>query len=79
MAQSVAESDSIEVMSNANISISLITQSSSEYSISFCIQEKDAARAQQLLEDVKEMVRDSKSAEGVEIRQPGSDTRAKDK
>ncbi|MEH6711301.1 MAG: bifunctional aspartate kinase/homoserine dehydrogenase I [Paraglaciecola polaris] len=40
-----------EVMSNANISISLITQSSSEYSISFCIHSKDASRAQDLLED----------------------------
>ena len=40
-----------EVMSNANISISLITQSSSEYSISFCIHSKDAERAQDLLED----------------------------
>ena len=40
-----------EVMSNANISISLITQSSSEYSISFCIHSKDATRAQDLLED----------------------------
>lgn len=29
--------------------------------------------AQQLLEDVKRMVRDAKSSEGVEIRQPGSD------
>ena len=40
-----------EVMSNANISISLITQSSSEYSISFCIQSKDARQALNLLED----------------------------
>jgi aspartokinase/homoserine dehydrogenase 1 len=40
-----------EVMSNANISISLITQSSSEYSISFCIHSKDSSRAQDLLED----------------------------
>ncbi|MEZ4988129.1 MAG: hypothetical protein R2795_24385 [Saprospiraceae bacterium] len=28
--------------------------------------------AQQLLEDVKKMVQDAKSSEGVEIRQPGS-------
>lgn len=40
-----------EVISNANISISLITQSSSEYSISFCIHSKDAERALDLLED----------------------------
>ncbi len=40
-----------EVMSNANISICLITQSSSEYSISFCIHSKDASKAQDLLED----------------------------
>lgn len=40
-----------EVISNANISISLITQSSSEYSISFCIHRKDAERALDLLED----------------------------
>ena len=40
-----------EVMSNANISIVLITQSSSEYSISFCVHDKDADKALNLLED----------------------------
>ena len=37
-------------MSNAGVSIVLITQSSSEYSISFCIESEDQARAKQVLE-----------------------------
>ena len=39
------------VMSRRNISIVLITQSSSEYSISFCVTQKDKIRTQQALEE----------------------------
>lgn len=38
-------------VSHANISIVLITQSSSEYSISFCIYSQDAARARRAIND----------------------------
>ncbi|MBU3021475.1 bifunctional aspartate kinase/homoserine dehydrogenase I [Aestuariibacter sp. A3R04] len=57
-----------EVMSNANISISLITQSSSEYSISFCIQEKDAVRAQSLLEDAFALELQNQLLDQIEVR-----------
>ena len=39
------------VMSRAGISVVLITQSSSEYSISFCVPQADCARAQRALQD----------------------------
>lgn len=42
-------------MSSAGVSIVLITQSSSEYSISFCIEAEDKAKAQQVLADVFEL------------------------
>ena len=42
-------------MSSAGVSIVLITQSSSEYSISFCIEAEDKARAQQALRDSFEL------------------------
>ena len=58
-----------EVMSNANISISLITQSSSEYSISFCIQSKDAQRAQNLLEDSFALELQNQLLDPIEARQ----------
>ena len=57
-----------EVMSNANISISLITQSSSEYSISFCIQHKDANRALNLLEDAFALELQNKLLDPIEVR-----------
>lgn len=38
-------------MSRAGISVVLITQSSSEYSISFCVSQHDLARARRVLED----------------------------
>lgn len=57
-----------EVMSNANISISLITQSSSEYSISFCIQSKDAVRAQYLLEDAFALELQNQLLDPIEVR-----------
>ncbi|MCF2947650.1 bifunctional aspartate kinase/homoserine dehydrogenase I [Paraglaciecola aquimarina] len=57
-----------EVMSNANISISLITQSSSEYSISFCIHSKDAGRAQDLLEDSFALELSNHLLDPIEVR-----------
>lgn len=57
-----------EVMSNANISISLITQSSSEYSISFCIHSKDALRAQELLEDAFALELSNQLLDPIEVR-----------
>ncbi|WP_158972057.1 bifunctional aspartate kinase/homoserine dehydrogenase I [Paraglaciecola sp. L3A3] len=57
-----------EVMSRANISISLITQSSSEYSISFCIHSKDAAHAQDLLEDSFALELSNQLLDPIEVR-----------
>ncbi|NVK57644.1 MAG: bifunctional aspartate kinase/homoserine dehydrogenase I [Alteromonadaceae bacterium] len=57
-----------EVMSNAHISISLITQSSSEYSISFCISSKDAPRAQTLLEDAFVLELQNQLLDPIEVR-----------
>ncbi|GAA0855687.1 bifunctional aspartate kinase/homoserine dehydrogenase I [Aliiglaciecola litoralis] len=57
-----------EVMSNANISISLITQSSSEYSISFCIHSKDADKAQNLLEDAFALELANNLLDPIEVR-----------
>lgn len=57
-----------EVISNANISISLITQSSSEYSISFCIQRKDAERAQNVLEDAFALELSNNLLEPIEVK-----------
>lgn len=57
-----------EVMSNANISISLITQSSSEYSISFCIHSKDADKAQNLLEDAFALELANHLLDPIEVR-----------
>lgn len=57
-----------EIMSNANISISLITQSSSEYSISFCIHSKDASRAQDLLEDSFSLELSNQLLDPIEVR-----------
>ncbi|MCW8091778.1 bifunctional aspartate kinase/homoserine dehydrogenase I [Alteromonas sp. ASW11-130] len=57
-----------EVMSNANISISLITQSSSEYSISFCIHTKDATKAQNLLEESFALELQNQLLEPIEVR-----------
>ncbi|PFG45218.1 aspartate kinase /homoserine dehydrogenase [Vibrio sp. ES.051] len=42
-------------MSSAGVSIVLITQSSSEYSISFCIEAEDKPKAQQVLADAFEL------------------------
>lgn len=58
-----------EVMSNANISISLITQSSSEYSISFCIQSRDARQALNLLEDAFALELQNQLLDPIEVKQ----------
>ncbi|WP_137166102.1 bifunctional aspartate kinase/homoserine dehydrogenase I [Salinimonas lutimaris] len=57
-----------EVMSNAHISISLITQSSSEYSISFCIQSKDADKALTVLEDAFALELQNQLLDPIEVR-----------
>jgi aspartokinase/homoserine dehydrogenase 1 len=57
-----------EVLAHANISICLITQSSSEYSISFCIHEKDATKAQDVLEDAFVLELDNHLLDPIEVR-----------
>lgn len=57
-----------EVLANANISICLITQSSSEYSISFCIHEKDASKAQDVLEDAFALELQNQLLDPIEVR-----------
>ncbi|MGQ8364854.1 bifunctional aspartate kinase/homoserine dehydrogenase I [Glaciecola sp. 1036] len=57
-----------DVISKGNISISLITQSSSEYSISFCIQNKDAEKAQELLEESFALELSNHLLEPIEVR-----------
>lgn len=58
-----------DVISKAHISISLITQSSSEYSISFCIQQKDAQRAYELLEENFALELNNQLLEPIEMRE----------
>lgn len=58
-----------EVISNANISISLITQSSSEYSISFCISGKDQERAKNVLEDAFALEIDNHLLEPIQTKE----------
>ncbi len=57
-----------EVLANANISICLITQSSSEYSISFCIHEKDASKARDVLEDAFALELQNQLLDPIEVR-----------
>lgn len=57
-----------EVLAHANISICLITQSSSEYSISFCIHEKDASKALDVLEDAFALELDNQLLDPIEVR-----------
>ena len=57
-----------EVLANANISICLITQSSSEYSISFCIHEKDASKAKDVLEDAFALELQNQLLDPIEVR-----------
>ncbi|EJG0026249.1 bifunctional aspartate kinase/homoserine dehydrogenase I [Vibrio alginolyticus] len=54
-------------MSSAVVSIVLITQSSSEYSISFCIEAEDKAKAQQVLADAFELELKDSLLEPVEF------------
>ncbi len=58
-----------DVISKGNISISLITQSSSEYSISFCIAQKDALRARELLEENFALELSNQLLEPIEVRE----------
>ncbi|MDT0593445.1 bifunctional aspartate kinase/homoserine dehydrogenase I [Glaciecola petra] len=58
-----------DVISKGNISISLITQSSSEYSISFCITHKDADKARELLEESFALELSNKLLEPIEVRE----------
>lgn len=58
-----------DVISKGNISISLITQSSSEYSISFCIAHKDAAKARELLEENFALELANHLLEPIEVRE----------
>jgi len=57
-----------DVMSSGNISINLITQSSSEYSISFCISATDSARALSLLEEGFALELSNQLLEPIEVR-----------
>ena len=57
-----------DAMSSAQISITLITQSSSEYSISFCIQQKDAERALSVLEDSFALELQNQLLDPIEVR-----------
>ena len=58
-----------DVISKGNISISLITQSSSEYSISFCIGQKDAIKARDLLEENFALELANHLLEPIEVRE----------
>ncbi len=58
-----------DVISKGNISISLITQSSSEYSISFCIAKKDTTKAKALLEDNFILELNNQLLEPIEVRE----------
>nr|WP_136250382.1 bifunctional aspartate kinase/homoserine dehydrogenase I [Ningiella ruwaisensis] len=58
-----------DVISKGNISISLITQSSSEYSISFCVAQKDAQRALELLEENFALELSNQLLEPIEMRE----------
>ncbi|MFA0084235.1 bifunctional aspartate kinase/homoserine dehydrogenase I [Vibrio sp. 10N.286.49.C2] len=54
-------------MSSAGVSIVLITQSSSEYSISFCIEEEDKLKASQILEETFDLELKNALLEPVEF------------
>lgn len=58
-----------DVISKGNISISLITQSSSEYSISFCIKQADVEHARELLEDNFALELANHLLEPIEVRE----------
>ena len=55
-------------MARGNISISLITQSSSEYSISFCIAQKDQSQALDILHDEFALELHNKLLEPIDVK-----------
>lgn len=57
-----------EAVSRAGVSIALITQSSSEYSVSFCIHSYDAKKAKQALNSEFELEINNQLLEPLEIR-----------
>ncbi|WP_394129739.1 bifunctional aspartate kinase/homoserine dehydrogenase I [Shewanella maritima] len=59
----------LEAISRSGISISLITQSSSEYSISFCVATHEANKAKWALEQEFELEIKSELLEAIELRQ----------
>ncbi|WP_298768503.1 bifunctional aspartate kinase/homoserine dehydrogenase I [uncultured Shewanella sp.] len=61
-------SRTLGAISRSGVSVSLITQSSSEYSISFCVNTSDAANAKQALEQEFELELQSELLEPLEIR-----------
>ncbi|WP_299794000.1 bifunctional aspartate kinase/homoserine dehydrogenase I [uncultured Shewanella sp.] len=61
-------SRTLGAISRAGVSISLITQSSSEYSISFCVGTQDAAKAKESLELEFELELQSEILEPIEMR-----------
>ncbi|MCC4831187.1 bifunctional aspartate kinase/homoserine dehydrogenase I [Shewanella sp. 10N.7] len=62
-------SRTLEAISRSGISVSLITQSSSEYSISFCVNTDEAEKAKQALELEFELEIQSELLEPIELRQ----------
>ncbi|MDR8524748.1 MULTISPECIES: bifunctional aspartate kinase/homoserine dehydrogenase I [Shewanella] len=61
-------SRTLGAISRSGVSISLITQSSSEYSISFCVSTEDAVRAKYALEQEFELELKSDILEPIEMR-----------
>ncbi|MCL1123070.1 bifunctional aspartate kinase/homoserine dehydrogenase I [Shewanella surugensis] len=61
-------SRTLGAISRSGVSVSLITQSSSEYSISFCVSTSDAASAKQALEQEFELELQSELLEPLEMR-----------
>lgn len=62
-------SRTLAAISRSGISVSLITQSSSEYSISFCVASSDASKAKWALEQEFELEIQSELLEPIELRQ----------
>ncbi|MCL1141450.1 bifunctional aspartate kinase/homoserine dehydrogenase I [Shewanella gaetbuli] len=62
-------SRTLAAISRAGISVSLITQSSSEYSISFCVSTDDAPKAKWALEQEFELEIKSELLEPIELRE----------
>ncbi len=58
----------LSAISHAGVSVSLITQSSSEYSMSFCVATKDASKVKWALEQEFELEIKSELLEPIEVR-----------